>query len=324
MTEISNVLGIAFHNQQKVARRRRTRFDYLVSRGFLKEEELSSSWEEARKANEPMEDFLMKKFKISKENIGRSLENFFNCKFIEFSDKLPIPGGTVQEPQAGIPPAGALGTPRQAGGARSGSSIDDPNNLLKRDMIENLLKTKTIEYCVALKAGHHQSSSIISSMWKKMSPSINEILGKLDAVEEAEEEDDEMITESDSVIMQLVNKIINDAYTGRASDIHIEPNTRKKTLDIRFRIDGDCVNTRPCRTATGPQPSPGSRSCPTSTSPNGGCPGRENPVQEVRTATSSCASPPSHPGQRGGRRDAHPRQGRDDGPRRDGACRRRT
>ncbi len=51
----------------------------------------------------------------------------------------------------------------------------------------------------------------------------------------------DVVTESDSVIMQLVNKIINDAYARRASDIHIEPNIGKKNVEIRFRVDGDCA-----------------------------------------------------------------------------------
>ena len=38
----------------------------------------------------------------------------------------------------------------------------------------------------------------------------------------------DVVSESDSVIMQLVNKIINDAYNRRASDIHVEPNVTKK------------------------------------------------------------------------------------------------
>jgi len=41
--------------------------------------------------------------------------------------------------------------------------------------------------------------------------------------------------------MQLVNKIINDAYNRRASDIHVEPNVERKNVEIRFRVDGDCA-----------------------------------------------------------------------------------
>ena len=59
--------------------------------------------------------------------------------------------------------------------------------------------------------------------------------------EEAEEDEGEVITESDSVIMQIVNKIINDAYARRSSDIHVEPNTAKKNVEIRYRVDGECM-----------------------------------------------------------------------------------
>jgi len=41
-----------------------------------------------------------------------------------------------------------------------------------------------------------------------------------------------LVTESDSVIMQLVNKIVNDAFARRASDIHIEPNVE---ISLRSR-----------------------------------------------------------------------------------------
>jgi len=39
--------------------------------------------------------------------------------------------------------------------------------------------------------------------------------------------------------MQLVNRVINDAYMRNASDIHIEPNIQKKNVEIRYRVDGD-------------------------------------------------------------------------------------
>ena len=41
--------------------------------------------------------------------------------------------------------------------------------------------------------------------------------------------------------MQVVNKIILDAYAKRASDIHVEPNPGKRNVEIRYRIDGDCA-----------------------------------------------------------------------------------
>src|SRR4030042_659611 len=94
--EIANVLGIAISNQERYARRRKTRFDFLLSRGLLKEEELDSAWENSRDAKENIETYLIKKFKISREDVGRSFEEFFRCKFIPFSDRYPIPGDLLK------------------------------------------------------------------------------------------------------------------------------------------------------------------------------------------------------------------------------------
>jgi GAF domain-containing protein len=58
--EIAEVLGVAFFNQQRFARRK-TRFDYLVSHDLIKEEELDKSLEESREQKETMENLLMHK-----------------------------------------------------------------------------------------------------------------------------------------------------------------------------------------------------------------------------------------------------------------------
>jgi type II secretory ATPase GspE/PulE/Tfp pilus assembly ATPase PilB-like protein len=48
------------------------------------------------------------------------------------------------------------------------------------------------------------------------------------------------VSESDSAIAQLANKIINDAYNKGVSDIHMEPYPGKQPMEIRFRLDGAC------------------------------------------------------------------------------------
>lgn len=71
--------------------------------------------------------------------------------------------------------------------------------------------------------------------------SIVELLSKTSAVDEPEiEEETKKVTERDSVIVKLVNKIIYDAYTSKASDIHIEPYPGKKDVVVRTRVDGQC------------------------------------------------------------------------------------
>jgi hypothetical protein len=94
--EIAEVLGVAFYNQQRFVRHRKTRFDYLITHDLLKEEELESAWKEAREKKESMENFLMMKYKISKEDVGRAFEEFYNCRFIRYNEKIPIPGHLIK------------------------------------------------------------------------------------------------------------------------------------------------------------------------------------------------------------------------------------
>ena len=96
LLEIADVLGIAINNQETYGRRRKTRFDYLVTRGFLKEYELDSAWDRAREEKESMETFLMSKYKISRSDIARSYEEYFHCKVIPFNEKFPIPGDLLK------------------------------------------------------------------------------------------------------------------------------------------------------------------------------------------------------------------------------------
>jgi len=240
LMEISQVLGLAFYNQERMNKRRKTRFDWLLTRDLIKEEELDGAWEEAREAKEPMEAFLMRKYKISKDDIGRSVAEFYRCKFIQFNDKMPIPGDLLKNLKKEYLRR-ELWVPIEKVEGNIHVIVDDPNNILKRDTIESLLKTKAVTYDVALS---EDIVKFINHFYHapEDESSFNDILHKLDSDEEGEDEDDngEVISESDSAIIQLVNKIINDAFNRRTSDIHIEPNVTRKNVEVRFRIDGDC------------------------------------------------------------------------------------
>src|ERR1035437_7143572 len=238
--EIAVVLGVAFYNQQRFARRRKTRFDYLITRDMLKEEELENAWEESREQKETIEHFLMRKYKISKSDIGHAFEEFYRCRFIEYNDKTVISGDLIKNLKKEYLRR-ELWVPLEKIDGYIHVIVDDPNNVLKRDVIENLLKTKQVKYDVALAEDIIKFINLFFHSSEDVH-SFTELLGRLDNEDKTiEDEDSDMVTESDSVIMQLVNKIINDAYARRASDIHIEPNVGKKNVEIRFRVDGDCA-----------------------------------------------------------------------------------
>jgi type II secretory ATPase GspE/PulE/Tfp pilus assembly ATPase PilB-like protein len=66
-------------------------------------------------------------------------------------------------------------------------------------------------------------------------------LGTGEATSATVDADSNVISESDNVLVRLVNRIIADAIELRASDIHIETFEAPKPVRVRLRVDGDLV-----------------------------------------------------------------------------------
>jgi len=237
LEEIAAVLGIAFFNHERIKKKKKSKFDYLIRYGLVSVEDLENAWEDSRENRETIEDHLMKKYRISKDDIGKSLKEFYNCEFVTFSDKTAVPYDLLKRLKEEYLRR-ELWVPLERQDGKIRILIDDPNNVLKRDMIESLLKTRAVEYDVAL---YDDILKYINFFFQTGDgvDSISDIIGKLDDEDEQLFEEDEGVTESDSIIMQLVNRIINDAYNRNASDVHIEPNLTKKNVEVRYRVDGD-------------------------------------------------------------------------------------
>ncbi|HEU18141.1 MAG TPA: GAF domain-containing protein, partial [Deltaproteobacteria bacterium] len=79
LEQIGNVIGIAFYNQERIRRKKKSKFDYLLRIGLMKDEDLEAAYEKARRNKETIEDHLMAEYKIPRAEIGKSLQEFFNC-----------------------------------------------------------------------------------------------------------------------------------------------------------------------------------------------------------------------------------------------------
>ncbi|MFO7570772.1 MAG: GspE/PulE family protein [Smithellaceae bacterium] len=241
LQEIADVLGIALFNQQRMdPKAKKSKFAYLVSSDLITEDELTQAREESRSTKESLENVLMKKYNIKKEDIGQSLEFFYQCKFVSYNQNIPIPGDLLKNLKKDyLLREGWVPLEKKDNSVRV--IVDDPQNILKRDAIENLLRTKSIRYDVALKDDIVKYIELFFRQEVEES-TFTDLLGKLDGGEEHPDEDsEEAVRESDSAIIQLVNKIINDAFVRGASDIHIEPDVIDKNVAVRYRIDGDCI-----------------------------------------------------------------------------------
>jgi type II secretory ATPase GspE/PulE/Tfp pilus assembly ATPase PilB-like protein/GAF domain-containing protein len=241
LIEVAVTLGVAFYNRQRSGRRYRSRFDYLVSKGLITAEDVQTATEDAQREKISTVSYLMRTFAIPRAEIGKSLEVFYGCPFIGYDDRLPAPTALLSKlnpeylrRECWVPLDCADGVVRVA--------IDDPDNVLKHDAIAVLYPNYTVSYQVALPEEIHKY--IARFFNKAESASIDQIIESLDAGEGSDIsalEEEEAYAETDSEIVQLVNRLINDAVVRRASDIHIEPNTGKRNIDVRYRVDGECL-----------------------------------------------------------------------------------
>ena len=84
-------------------------------------------------------------------------------------------------------------------------------------------------------------SDAIEKYYPKAESFVEDLIGELSLDQEVEEEnEDDRPSESDSQIVNLVNKILMDGYSKGASDIHFEPGLREQPFQVRYRIDGVC------------------------------------------------------------------------------------
>ena len=246
--DIGKILGVAFFKNQKAAQKTtRTKFDYLIRNNIITPQDLAKAMSLARKLKKSVESVLISDFNVSKEDIGKSLSEFYNTKFISYNPNMPIPVELLK----GLKPSflkyhGFVPIAKE--GDKIIVAMEDPNFLPARDVITKVLPGNRFEYWVSTKDDIEKIIDLFFNTKKITSltdtTSIETLINQLESEqkveEEEEEEEEEYISEEDSTIVQLVNKIIIDAYNRGASDIHIEPQPGKKPVLIRIRVDGVC------------------------------------------------------------------------------------
>jgi type II secretory ATPase GspE/PulE/Tfp pilus assembly ATPase PilB-like protein len=242
--EIAKILGIAFFNNQKASQKRRpTKFDYLIANNIITTKDLEQCIATARKTRKAVEAVLVNNLQVSKEDIGKSLSAYYKTRFIPYDDKMVIPGDLIRGLRASFLKSNVF-VPVGQSEKKIVIAMENPDYLPARDTIRRLIPGNDFEYCVALKDDIFKMIDLFfdvkKAVWGDERGSIEDILGQLEPTDEENSEDLTRVSEEDSAIVQLVNKMIMDAYSRNASDVHIEPRQGKQNAHIRFRVDGAC------------------------------------------------------------------------------------
>ncbi len=236
--KLSEILGIALFNQKRMAKARTSKFDYLLENHIITQKELQKSIEVSRQRKEPIENILMADLKIAKKQIIKSLGQFYEVPYIEYGQNTPIPG----ELMAGLKVPFMkknVWVPLKSEDGKVVVAIDNPHDLQKIDEIKSLFSGKELKPVVALPQDIQNFIKLFSHDHDEKA-GIDDILSQLKAESAYIEEAESALAEEDSAVVQLVNKIILDAYARGASDIHIEPYPGKENTQVRIRVDGSC------------------------------------------------------------------------------------
>ncbi|MBV6475033.1 MAG: hypothetical protein MOGDAGHF_00545 [Rhodocyclaceae bacterium] len=239
---LCETLAIAFTQRQKPAHVVKSKYDHLVADAVLSAAEFDLATRSARRKGLDIEEVLQHEFQVKQAALGAALSKFFGVPYEPFkSDRVKpmdllknlkreyveenqwVP---IEETKEGV--VILTMDPEQVKSSRIVNNVFPKNKLVFRvTTIQEFRQTLDQFYGATADYG-----------------SVGDLLSGLDEGEEGGTElsSEDLSAAADNELVKLVNKVIIDAYSQGASDIHIEPRPGKDKTLIRFRKDGSLVN----------------------------------------------------------------------------------
>jgi type II secretory ATPase GspE/PulE/Tfp pilus assembly ATPase PilB-like protein len=230
--------------QQK---RRKMRIgEVLVDAGLVSVADIDAALvEQKRRKGKRLGETLIELGLLSEETLAKTLAQKFQIPFVDLDAVAVNPLALKEVPIELIEKYGVL--PIDMEGKSLTVAISDPLALDALDVlrfhtkrsIEDILVTPT-------QLKRHVAEHVARAKREIEAPSdftaILKDLAETDGAQiDADADDRPEGDQPDRGIISLVNKMIFDGYRRGASDIHVEPNGKEKSLRVRFRVDGDCV-----------------------------------------------------------------------------------
>jgi len=212
------------------------RFKRLRERIPIDFEVLTKLYEEASVEDKSIERFILEKYRLPKNEILKSIEDFYKIPALDLKRLL------AQRQVKKLPEVINI----KSSFFRELLSIPyvyqdkvyiftyHPKDSERVERIKRLLNLEEVEIAFAFK------EDILSAIEAYYQERILELLAEEEEVLTEKEEAE--APELDSAVVQLVNQIIEEAYRRRASDIHWESLTGRRGLMVRFRVDGECFH----------------------------------------------------------------------------------
>lgn len=241
---------LSFVLDQKNKRRKLT--DILLKSSLIDQQKLTHAREVGKQSNIPIEKALLKLRYIDEEQMAQAVASQYDLPYVLINNfdldvSLSRYISAVYAQKQRIAPISKIGNTLTLAMAEplKNHDIRELEDSIRLRII-SAIATETSIYKALKRLYNIDVTANVASASDEVNldivpDSIDKLLSRTSIGEEPEvEEETKKVTEKDSVIVKLVNKIVYDAYMSKASDIHIEPYQGKKDVVVRTRIDGQC------------------------------------------------------------------------------------
>jgi type II secretory ATPase GspE/PulE/Tfp pilus assembly ATPase PilB-like protein len=234
---------------QKNKRRKLT--DILLATGLIDQQKLSHAREVGKQNNITLEKAFIKLSYLDEESLTKAIASQYDMPYVQINAQdidmaLARYISAVYAQKQRIAPISKIGNTLTLAMAHPLKSHDirELEDSIRLKIISAIATESNIAKALKRLYNVETASDVSANDEVNLDlvpDSIVDLLSKTSAGDEPEvEEETKKVTEKDSVIVKLVNKIIYDAYMNKASDIHIEPYQGKKDVVVRTRVDGQC------------------------------------------------------------------------------------
>ena len=208
--------------------------DILVAANLVTREQVEKALEGGKKKK--IGKLLIEHGLISEDQLLTALATKFQMKFVDLETVTPEPAALKALSRGMVNQMQVL--PLEARGKKLVVATSEPTDSTIIDRLR-FITNCNIELAVALSS---QILAAITKYYNTPEESVDALISEMDGAQPTvvEQPEEALFIEPDSKVIQLVNKILIDAYNRGASDIHFEPPLENSPFIVRYRVDGEC------------------------------------------------------------------------------------
>ncbi len=245
LKELAESLGIALFNHYKSGKKIPMRYEELVKREIISQQEMERAMVIATQQEKEVETVLMENYLIPKADLGDALAFVYKTRFVDlqqnrFSAENFVTPATAEMLRT------HLVVPLERKGGEFTLAAKNPSN--QSGILEVKKHFRAAKINILLAFGDDIRGLIDSLVPREEEPVPVGTGAEEEPQEDAhipeiyqkQEESLVEVSVDSTPAIALVNKIIENAVYAGASDIHIEPYGERQDAEVRYRIDGTC------------------------------------------------------------------------------------